>query len=124
MGPGPPYTLSKYTIIKDYRTLGVRYRDLQARVYNQETRNLRLHEAQPTILVTVLKSLNFTKTKLYEKTPHAAAPFVLMGVASETIVPISSKVKIINFYSRPLSCRAIKISCTILSHDRVLLSCK
>ena len=48
----------------------------------------------------MLKSLNFTKrkTKLCTKTPHAVAPFVLVGVASEIIVSISSKVKIINFY--------------------------
>ena len=35
-------------IIKDYTTLGVRYRDLQARVYKQEIRNLTVHEAQPS----------------------------------------------------------------------------
>ena len=28
------------SIIKDYSTLGVHYRDLQARVHEQETRNL------------------------------------------------------------------------------------
>ena len=28
----------------DYSTLGVRYWDLQVRVYKQETRNLTLHE--------------------------------------------------------------------------------
>ena len=50
-------------------------------------------------LITVLKSLNFTKrkTKRYKKTPHAVAPFVLVGVASGIIVAISSKVKTINF---------------------------
>ena len=31
-------------MFKDYNTLGVRYGDLQARVHEQETRNLRLHE--------------------------------------------------------------------------------
>ena len=36
---------------KDYSTLGVRYRDLQARVYKQETRNLPLHEAQPSAVL-------------------------------------------------------------------------
>ena len=74
----------------------------------------------------MLKSLNFTKrkTKLYTKTPHAVAPFVLVGVASEIIVSISSKVKIINFYTRSPSCRAIKISCTVIKHGRALLSCK
>ena len=35
-------------IFKDYSTLGVRYPDLQARVYKQDTRNLTLHEAQPS----------------------------------------------------------------------------
>ena len=33
------------SLIKDYSTLGVHYRDLQARVHEQETRNLTLHEA-------------------------------------------------------------------------------
>ena len=37
-----------YGIIEDYSTLRVRYRDLQARVYKQETRNLTLNEAQPS----------------------------------------------------------------------------
>ena len=37
--------------LKDYGTLGVGYRDLQARVYKQETRNLtQLLEAQPSSL--------------------------------------------------------------------------
>ena len=36
---------SGITIFKDYSTLGVHYRDLQARVHEQETRNLTLHEA-------------------------------------------------------------------------------
>ena len=59
----------------------------------------------------MLKSFNFIKrkTKLYTKTLHAVAPFVLVGVASEIIVSISSKVKIINFYTRLPSCRAIKL---------------
>ena len=74
----------------------------------------------------VLKSLNFTKrkTKLYTKTPHAVTLFVLVGFASEIIVSISSKVKIINFYIQPPFCRAIKISCTVISHGRAFLSCK
>ena len=74
----------------------------------------------------MLKSLNFTKrkTKLYTKTPHAVAPFVLVGVAFEIIVSTSSKVKIINFYTRPPCCHAIKISCTVISHGLALLSCK
>ena len=38
-------------IIKDYSTLGVHYRDLQARVDEQETRNLTLHEAQPSAVL-------------------------------------------------------------------------
>ena len=38
-------------IIKDYSTLGVHYRDLQARVHEQETRNLALHEAQPSAVL-------------------------------------------------------------------------
>ena len=74
----------------------------------------------------MLKSLNFTKrkTKLFTKTRHAVAPVVLVRVASEIIVSISSKVKIINFYTRPPSCHAIKISCTVISHGRTFLSCK
>ena len=35
-------------LMKGYSTLGVHYRDLQARVHKQETRNLTLHEAQPS----------------------------------------------------------------------------
>ena len=38
-------------IFKDYSTLGVHYRDLQARVHEQETRNLTLHEAQPSAVL-------------------------------------------------------------------------
>ena len=34
-------------LFKDYSTHGVHYRDLQARVHEQKTRNLTLHEAQP-----------------------------------------------------------------------------
>ena len=73
-----------------------------------------------------VKSLNFTKrkTKLYTRTPHAVTLFVLVGFAPEIIVSISSKVKIINFYIRSPFCRAIKISCTVISYGRALLSCK
>ena len=60
------------------------------------------------------------QTKLYTKILHAVAPFVLVGVA----VSISSKVKIINFYTRPPSCCAIKILCTVISQDRALLKTK
>ena len=38
-------------LIKGYSTLGVHYRDLQARVHEQETRNLTLHEAQPSAVL-------------------------------------------------------------------------
>ena len=38
-------------VIKDYSTLGVRYRDLQARVYKQGTRNLTLYEAKPSAVL-------------------------------------------------------------------------
>ena len=38
-------------LIKDYSTLGVHYRNLQARVHEQETRNLTLHEAQPSVVL-------------------------------------------------------------------------
>ena len=40
-----------YLIIKDYSTVGVHYRDLQARVHEEETRNLTLHEAQPSAVL-------------------------------------------------------------------------
>ena len=47
-----PYKIDKRTVLfKDYSTLRVRYRDLQARVYKQETRNLTLHEAQPSAVL-------------------------------------------------------------------------
>ena len=42
---------SKSVIFKDYSTLGVHYWDLQARVHEQETRNLTLHEAQPSAVL-------------------------------------------------------------------------
>ena len=64
------------------------------------------------------------KTKLYTKTPLAAAPFVLVNVASEIIVSVSSKVKIINFYTQLPSCRAIKILCAVILHDPALLPSK
>ena len=38
-------------LFKDYSSLGVHYRDLQARVHEQETRNLTLHEAQPSAVL-------------------------------------------------------------------------
>ena len=40
-----------YDLIKDYNTLGVLYWVLQARVHEQETRNLTLHEAQPSAVL-------------------------------------------------------------------------
>ena len=40
-----------HTLIKDYSTLGVHYRDLQARVHKQETRYLTLDEAQPSAML-------------------------------------------------------------------------
>ena len=42
---------SRVLIFKDYSTLRVHYRDLQARVHEQETRNLTLHEAQPSAVL-------------------------------------------------------------------------
>ena len=51
----PKYVSLNLTVIfwifKDYSTLGVHYRDLQARVHEQETRNLTLHEAQPSAVL-------------------------------------------------------------------------
>ena len=41
----------KIQIFRDYSTLGMRYRDLQAREYKKETRNLTLHEAQPSAVL-------------------------------------------------------------------------
>ena len=40
-----------HAIFKGYSALGVHYRDLQARVHEQETRNLTLHEAQPSAVL-------------------------------------------------------------------------
>ena len=40
-----------YALFKNYSTLGVHYRDLQARVHEQKTRNLTLHEAQPSAVL-------------------------------------------------------------------------
>ena len=62
------------TIIKDYSTLGVHYRDLQARVHEQDTRNLTLHEAQPSAVLNfeflvrerVLVNLDNARTKSAE----------------------------------------------------------
>ena len=41
----------KDLLIKDYSSVGVHYRDLQARVHEQETRNLTLNEAQPSAVL-------------------------------------------------------------------------
>ena len=41
----------KEILFKNYSTLGVCYRDLKARVYKQETRNLTQHEAQPSAVL-------------------------------------------------------------------------
>ena len=38
-------------IINDYSTLGVHYWDLQALVHEQETRNLTLHDTQPSAVL-------------------------------------------------------------------------
>ena len=62
----------------------------------------------------MLKSSDNTKRKtktvhLCKETPHAVAPFVLAGVASEIIVSISGKVN---------------TSCIVISHGRALFSCK
>ena len=155
-----------WIIFKDYSTLGVRYRDLQARNYEKETRNLTLHEAQPSAVLNFeflvckrvlvnpdnsptksaanvlifslskpLKYMHFNCcvkiVKLYQKEDKTifkntacCCSFVLVSVASEIIVSISSKVKIIIFYTRPPFYRTIKISCTVISHGRALLLCK
>ena len=45
------YVYARKSLIKNYSTLGVHYyRDLQARVH-EETRNLTLHEAQPSAVL-------------------------------------------------------------------------
>ena len=49
--PRKTLEISLSTVIKDYSTLEVRYWDLKARVYKQETRNLTLHEAQPSAVL-------------------------------------------------------------------------
>ena len=45
--------------------------------------------------VKIVQNFTKRKTKLYTKTLHALTLFVLVGFASEIIVSISSKVKII-----------------------------
>ena len=47
----PDYILHIAALFKGYSTLGVHYQDLQARVHEQETRNLTLHEAQPSAVL-------------------------------------------------------------------------
>ena len=46
-----PSLNKSFAIIKDYSTLGVHYRNLQALVHEQETSNLTLHEAQPSAVL-------------------------------------------------------------------------
>ena len=43
------HIVNSIILFKDYSTLGVHYRDLQARVHEQETRNLTLHEAECSV---------------------------------------------------------------------------
>ena len=43
--------ISDFLVIKDYSILGVHYRDFQARAHEQETRNLRLHEAHSSAML-------------------------------------------------------------------------
>ena len=45
------YIITYQWLFKGYSTLGVHYRDLQARVHEQETRNLTLHEEQPSAVL-------------------------------------------------------------------------
>ena len=44
-------SLYTHIIIKDYSTIGVHYRNLQARVHEPETRNLTLHETLPSAVL-------------------------------------------------------------------------
>ena len=48
---GSTYESLQSILFKGYSTLAVYYRDLQARVHEQETRNLTLHEAQPSAVL-------------------------------------------------------------------------
>ena len=53
-------------VFKDYSTVGVRYQDLQALVYKQETRNLTLHArgaAKFLVCKRVLVNLDNARTK-------------------------------------------------------------
>ena len=50
-------------IIKDYSTVRVRYRDLQARVYKQETRNLTVLNFEFFVCKRVLVNPDNTRTK-------------------------------------------------------------
>ena len=50
-------------IIKDYSTLGVRYREIQARVYKQETRNLIVLNFEFLVCKLVLINPDNARTK-------------------------------------------------------------
>ena len=49
---------------------------------------------------------------------------MLVGVASEIIASISSKVNIINFYTRPPFSCTLKSACIVILDGRALQSCK
>ena len=53
----------RHLIIKDYSTLGVRYRDLQARIYKQETRNLTRLKFECIVCQRVLMYPDNARTK-------------------------------------------------------------
>ena len=91
-------------IFTDYSTLRVRYRDLQARVYKQETRNLTLHEAQPSAVL----NCEFIVWKRVLVDPDNART---KSAANVLIFSLGKQI-------------AIKISCTVISHGRALLSLK
>ncbi len=52
-----------HLIIKDYSILGVRYRDLQARVHEQETRNLTLLNFEFLVCERVFVNPDNARTK-------------------------------------------------------------
>ena len=67
------------------------YRDLQARVHKQETRNLTLHEAQPSAV------LNFEIT-LHEAQPSAVLNFEFLVRERVLVNPIMHEQRVLKTF--------------------------
>ena len=107
-----------YVILNDCSTPGVHYRDLQARVYKQETRNLTLPEAQPSAVLNfeflVCKRVLVNRDNAR---PKSAANVLIFSLSKPLkYMHFNYRVKIVELYK-------VKISCTVISHGRALLSC-